>query len=175
MRKRWNKLQEKNQLFKGVEINVEIDETECEEFLSYLTGKIDVPWYSWEWTKDVLTLGLRRIWQTPDDRIKEFFNSPDNPIGRAYDQFKGNDDNRSKICKYLGKPRRQYAQRIKDALVSMGHELHQNIERKQTRQKSKSDDRLAVAKRANEIRTTIVAPSQREIESFENEVRNIYG
>ena len=175
MRKRWNKLQEKNQLFKGVEINVEIDETECEEFLSYLTGKIDVPWYSWEWTKDVLTLGLRRIWQTPDDRIKEFFNSPDNPIGRAYDQFKGNDDNRAKICKYLGNPRRQYAQRIKDALVSMGHELHQNIESKQTRQKSKSDDRLAVAKRANEIRTTIVAPSQREIESFENEVRNIYG
>lgn len=175
MRERWKRLQKTNQLFEGVEIKVEIDETESETFSSNLTGTIDVPWYSWELIKDFFTLGIRRIWQIPDDRIIEFFDSPDNPIGRAYDQFKGNDDNRAKICKYLGNPRRQYAQRIKDALVSMGHELHQNIERKQRRQKSKSDDRLAVAKRANEIRTTIVAPSQREIESFENEVRNIYG
>ena len=175
MRERWKRLQKTNQLFEGVEIKVEIDETESETFSSNLTGTIDVPWYSWELIKDIFTLAIRRFWQTPDDRINEFFDSPDNPIGRAYDQFKGNDDNRAKICKYLGNPRRQYAQRIKDALVSMGHELHQNIERKQTRQKSKSDDRLAVAKRANEIRTTIVAPSQREIESFENEVRNIYG
>ena len=175
MRERWKRLQKTNQLFEGVEIKVEIDETESETFSSNLTGTIDVPWYSWELIKDIFTLAIRRFWQTPDDRINEFFDSPDNPIGRAYDQFKGNDDNRAKICKYLGNPRRQYAQRIKDALVSMGHELHQNIERKQTRQNSKSGDRLAVAKRANEIRTTIVAPSQREIESFENEVRNIYG
>ena len=175
MRDRWKKLQKTNQLFEGVEIKVEIDKTESETFSSNLTGTIDVPWYSWELIKDIFTLAIRRFWQTPDDRIKEFFDSPDNPIGRAYDQFKGNDDNRAKICKYLGNPRRSYAQRIKDALVAMGNELHQNIVNKQSRQKSKTDERKELAQKANQIRTEIVAPSRREIEKFEEEVRNIYG
>lgn len=175
MRERWKRLQKTHQLFEGVEIKVEIDKADFEGLSSNFTGTVDVPLYSWEWTKDVLTLGLRRFWQTPDDRIKEFFDSPDNPIGRAYDQFKGNDGNHAKICRYLGTPRRRYAQRIRDALVSMETELQQNIDSKQRRQKNKSDERMAAAKRANEIRMEIVAPSQREIESFETEVCNIYG
>lgn len=175
MRKRWEKLQETNQLFKGINIEVEIDATDADKFKSNLKGTIDVPWYSWELIKDIFTLAIRRFWQTPDDRINEFFDSPDNPIGRAYDQFKGNDDNRAKICKYLGNPRCKYAQQIKDALVAMGNELHQNIERKQSRQQSKSEDRIAIAESAEEIHMYVVAPAQREIESFEEEVRNIYG
>lgn len=175
MREHWKKLQKTNQLLEGVEIKVEIDETESEMFSSNLTGTIDVPWYSWELIKDILTLAIRRFWQTPDDRIKKFFDSPDNPIGHAYDQFKGNDDNRAKICKYLGNTRRQYAQRIGAALVAMEQELHQNIESKRSRQKSKSEDRQAVAQRASEIRMKIVEPSQREIGLFEDDVRNIYG
>lgn len=175
MRDRWEKLQKTNQLFEGVEIKVDIDKTESETILSKLTGTIDVPWYSWELIKDIFTLAIRRFWQTPDDRIKEFFDSPDNPIGRAYDQFKGNDDNRAKICKYLGNPRRKYAQRIKDALVAMGNELHQNIENKQGRQKTKADERKELAQKANQIRTEIVVPQRREIEKFEEEVRNVYG
>ena len=59
--------------------------------------------------------------------------------------------------------------------MAMGNELHQNIVNKQSRQKSKTDERKELAQKANQIRTEIVAPSRREIEKFEEEVRNIYG
>lgn len=175
MRKHWKELQQTNKLFDGIEIKVEIDANVCESFANSISGTVDTPWYVWEWTKDIFTLWIRRIWQSPDDRINEFFDSPNNPIGRAFDQFKGNDANRAQIRKHLGIPRQQYAQRIKDALATMEGELAQNIQNKQQRQKSKLEERDAFAKKAKELRTTIVEPSQREIEAFESEVRNFYG
>ena len=173
VKRKFEEMQIDNDFFKGLSIDIDITEVGQESFKGTLSGTIDMPWYSWELLKDVFTLFIRRFFQSPDDRIDKFFNEKD-PVGNAYDKFKGDDKNRKSIDQYVGKLRQCLYTRCHDALVEVGEKLEENIRRSNERRKGTQEELKRVRDNAARCRKEKIEPYLEQIEQFEREVTDTY-
>ena len=171
----WSGLKGDAGLLEGLAIPT-IDTIEGVEFSSFnsnIDGKIDVPWYTWEALKDILTLWIRRILQTPDDRIEKFFKTQD-PVGRAYNEFRGDPENENKIALFLGIPRKTYDEKLNEQFDAMQVRLKGNIKAQEDYVKLSNAEREQAAKEADKLLRDVINPYMEKITLFENEVRRFY-
>ena len=169
----WQQLRGYNDLFDGITFKTEAPNFLIYDSFSEFMVKIDVPWYSWEFFKDKCTLGLCRIFQTPDDRIDAFFDKED-PVGKAFDQFISDNAVRKILNNYLGMPRRFLADIIKCILKETESQLELNNQTNEKYMKIAGDKRKQLANEVQKKRETIVEPFMKRIERFESEVDNFY-
>jgi len=175
MNMRWDELKTENDLLNSLTIISEEDigDLVFGSFNEKLSGTIDLPWYSWELLKDIFSLGIRRFFQTPDDRIENFFREND-PVGYAYNAFKGDSDNEKKIAFALGAQRRFYISKIKAAFENLNERLVQSIQAREDIVKSNNSERERIAKDAKDKRENIVEPYAQRIQIFQDEVFYFY-
>ena len=120
-----------------------------------------------------MTLYFRRFFQSPDDRIDKFFDEND-PVGKAFDQFKGDDKNRKDIKQYVGRLRQCLEKKCQDALVSVGNQLEENIRQSKERRKGTQEELNRVRDNAAKCRKERIEPYLEKIELFEREITNTY-
>jgi hypothetical protein len=173
VKKKFEEIQIDNRLFEGMSIDIDITDVGQESFSGTLSGTIETPWYFWENLKDILTLYIRRFFQNPDDRIDEFFDEND-PVGKAFDQFKGDDKNRKDIRQYVGRLRQSLEEKCKDALVNVGEQLEENIRQSKERRKGTQDELNRVRDNAAKCRKDRIEPYLEKVELFEREITNTY-
>lgn len=171
----WSELKEGAGLLKGLSIPTidTIEDIEFSSFNSNIDGKIDVPWYSWELLKDIITLGIRRFFQTTDDRIENFFKEED-PVGRAYKEFRGDPENEKKIALFLGIPRKTYDEKLSTQFDAMRERLKGNIAAQENSVKRSNAEREQAAQEADQLLRDVINPYMEKITLLENEVRRFY-
>ena len=171
----WSELKEGAGLLEGLSIPTidTIEDIEFSSFNSNIDGKIDVPWYSWELLKDIITLGIRRFFQTTDDRIENFFKEED-PVGRAYKEFRGDPKNEKKIALFLGIPRKIYDEKLSTQFDAMRERLKGNIAAQENSVKRSNAEREQAAQEADQLLRDVINPYMEKITLFENEVRRFY-
>lgn len=175
MNARWEDLKHENELLKSLQTisPEEVQDLSLSSFDERLSGTIDLPWYTWELLKDILTLGLRRLFQNPDDRIDDFFREKD-PVGVAYNAFKGDSKNEKQIAHVLGAQRRYYAAKIKEAFEKMNNRLQQSIKEREDIVKLNNAERERIAAEAKDKRENIVQPYTQMVQQFQEEVTCFY-
>ena len=173
VKRKFEEIQIDNGLFEGMSIDIEIKDVGQESFRGTLSGSIDTPWYSWELAKDIFTLWIRRFFQSPDDRIDKFFDEND-PVGKAFDQFKGDDKNRNNIKNYVGQLRRCLEKNCHDALLNVGNQLEENIRQSNERRKGTQEELNRVRENAAKCRKERIEPYLEKIDLFEREITNTY-
>ena len=174
MNEKWNELQNQYDLFNGIDNNIDnIDCFRFDSFSSELTGKIETPSYLWEALKDIFTLWIRRLFQTPEDRIDNFFNT-NKPVEKAYEAFCGNPDNKKQVAEFLGSVRRKHKADIESVFEKMKKQLETNISTENEQVSKANESKELVAKHAKQIREEIVEPVKTKIEIFKSAVCQIY-
>ena len=175
MKYHWEELQKETDLFQSLQIisEEEIGDLTFDSFDEKLDGSIDLPWYSWEFLKDLFTLGIRRLFQTPDERIEKFFIEKD-PVGHAYDAFKGDNANEKKIANALGAQRRHYVSALEKSFDKLKSGLEQIISDTMDIVKRNNAERERIAAEAKDKRENIVQPYARMIQQFQEEVSRFY-
>ena len=171
----WSELKEGAGLLEGLSIPTidTIEDIEFSSFNSNIDGKIAVPWYSWELIKDIITLFIRRFFQTTDDRIENFFKEKD-PVGRAYKEFRGDPENEKKIALFLGIPRKTYDEKLSTQFDAMRERLKGNIAAQENSVKRSNAEREQAAQEADQLLRDVINPYMEKITLFENEVRRFY-
>lgn len=175
MKYHWEELQKETDLFQSLQIisEEEIGDLTFDSFDEKLDGSIDLPWYSWEFLKDLFTLGIRRLFQTPDERIEKFFIEKD-PVGHAYDAFKGDNANEKKIANALGAQRRHYVSALEKSFDKLKSGLEQIISDTMDIVKRNNAERERIAAEAKDKRENIVQPYASMIQQFQEEVTLFY-
>ena len=174
MKEEFSELKSGEILFESINTAVKDDFSfSFTSFNKKISDKIDVPWYSWEFLKDFFTLWLRRFFQTPDDRIEAFFQDED-PVGRAYDAFKGSTEHEKQIAAYLGTIREGYIAGLNKNFKEMKSRLQSNIDvtMKTVRASNKECEQIALE--AENTRKNIVEPYTEKIKDFTSKVERIY-
>ena len=162
-------------LFESVEVltTVDTEDLQIDSFDFKGEAAIDLPLYSWEFLKDFLTLGIRRLFQSPDDRIDNFFQEK-KPVKFAYNAFKGDNRNTDRLAKILGTPRRNLGEKLTKSFVRMKDRLESNINTREKTVKESNERREEIAREAQKIRETIVEPYMEKLIIFEKEVCRFY-
>ena len=175
MSKKWSEEKEKEELFASVEVLTYVDTENLQTSSFELTGKasLDLPWYSWEFLKDFVTLGLRRIIQKPEDRIDKFFKDKE-PVKTAYYAFKGDNRNTDKLIEILGSPRKTLKREVEQSVLTMTKRLESNIRTREEVVKESNERKVEIAREARNARETIIEPYMEKLESFEKEVCHFY-
>lgn len=175
MSKKWSEEKEKEELFASVEVLTHVDTENLQTSSFELKGKasLDLPWYSWEFLKDFVTLGLRRIIQKPEDRIDKFFEDKE-PVKTAYYAFKGDNRNTDNLIKILGSPRKTLKREVEQSVLAMTKRLESNIRTREEVAKKSNERKEEIAREARNARETIVEPYMEKLESFEKEVCRFY-
>ena len=175
MKDEWKELKSGVDLFDSIETATEagIHDFSFESFDQKIAGSIDVPWYSWEFFKDIFTLWIRRLFQSTDDRIDEFFREKD-PIGAAYNEFKGDSNNEQQIADFLGETRRNYAKCLEESFEEMKNRLDTSIKATQDFVKKSNEEKEKIAKMALEMRKDIDDFYSEKIQKFKDEVCRFY-
>ena len=171
----WKKTREGEGLFDSVEVLTTVDTKDLQITSFDFKGEaaIDLPFYSWEFLKDFLTLGIRRLFQSPDDRIDKFFQEK-KPVEFAYNAFKGDNRNTDSLAQILGTPRRNLVEKLTKSFTEMKARLESNSETREKTAKESNERREVIAREAQKIRETIVEPYMENLESFEKEVCRFY-
>lgn len=174
MSKSWKDLAINQELFSSIDTAIQENfSISSSTFDAHVTGKIDLPWYSWELLKDVFTLWIRRFWQSPYDRIEDFFRKQD-PIGSAYNAFKGNNEHMKEIANFLGTVRISYLKQLEKSFDAMKRRLDSNISKRMEVVKSSNLEREALAREAKDTRTNIIEPYSEKLASFAERVEHTY-
>ena len=173
LKTQWKELQVDDNLFKELDFDASDYAFETGTFDQNIDGKIDVPWYSWEFIKDIFTLWLRRIFQSPQDRIDKFFEEQQ-PIRKAYNEFRGTPEHEKSISDYLGTPRRFFQQQLTKQFENMQKTLERAIDAKRKLVESSNEEREKAAKEAEILLRDIINPYRSRISEFEEEVCRTY-
>ncbi len=169
----WKELQSDEALFKEMNFDSSEYDFETGSFDQNIDGTIDVPWYSWEFIKDIATLFIRRLFQTPQDRIDKFFEE-EQPIRKAYNEFRGNPEHEKSISEFLGAPRRFYKQQLDNQFKKMQERLELAIAAKRKLVESSNEEREKAAADAEILLRDIINPYCSRISEFEEEVCRTY-
>ena len=171
MAEKWSELKTQNDLLKGIDL-VEPAQVEAVSFDSFdnkIKGTVDAPMYCVQWLITIFTLGVK----SADVRIEEFFNKND-PVGQAYNAFKGDSENHKKISHILGTLRRDYLKLLDECVVKMKKSLQDNIDRHVKLVQENNREKERIADDARDKRERIIEPYSAKIEEYQQEVSRFY-